>query len=116
MSGPKITRRITNYTDASPKSRVVIDYCARHRLVPRKKDEDDLPSSWCAVSSCEVRDRIAADLDINLDERRPALVWEKLGANVDIASALSFLKNRHEEFLDEGFERASEWEREKSTS
>ncbi|WP_152416115.1 hypothetical protein [Halococcus hamelinensis] len=112
MSNPETKRRITDYAEAGPKTRVVIDYCARHRLVPREKDAESLPSTWQAVFSSEVRDRIAADFGVDLSERQPAFVWERLGANVDVASALTFLKNRREAFLEAGVEQLAEWESE----
>lgn len=113
MSDPETKRRITDYTEAGPKTRVVVDYCARYRLVPREKDAKSLPPTWQAVSSSEVRDRIAADFGVDLSERQPAFVWERLGANIDVASALTVLKNRREAFLDAGVEQLAEWEVEK---
>lgn len=43
-----------------------------------------------------------------LSERQPAFAWERLGANVDIAGAVAFLKDRREVFLDAGVEQMAD--------
>ena len=106
-SGTKV--RITDYADAGPKTRIVIDYCARHQIVPREKDGDELPS-WRGVSSSEVSDRIAAEFNVDISKGQPGFAWERLGAEVDVARAVAFLRDRREDFLDAGFEQLADWD------
>ena len=113
---------IESYSDATEKRKLVIDYCARYAVVPRKSDDSDLPSPWKGVSSREIQAGIRDKFGREISEGMGTLTWEALGARGeenrgttqvsghDIEDPLAFLKERRETLLDAGLDQLAEWE------
>ena len=100
-------KRITNYDDAGPKTQKVIDYCARHAIVPRKEDGLSLPHPWRGVSTGEVQAGLRDEFGEDFGNGTPLFAWQRLGADHDLDTALSLLENRREEFLEAGLRELS---------
>lgn len=52
-----------SYREATEKQRLVIDYCAKHAVVPRKSDDPDLPEPWKGVSTEEIQKGVRDEFD-----------------------------------------------------
>ncbi|WP_146047404.1 hypothetical protein [Haloferax marisrubri] len=95
-------KRITAYEDAGKKMKLVIDYCARYAVVPRKSDDPNLPSPWEGVPANEVQQGILEKFGVNVSNGTPTYTWQRLGADNDLEGALKFLQDRREEILENG--------------
>jgi hypothetical protein len=102
--------RWNSYSEAKPKSRLVIDYCARYRVVPRKYDGPKTPEGWRAVSRKEVREGIKKEFGESVSPSMAGWTWEALGANNDVEGAVAFLQERREDFLDAGLQELADWD------
>ena len=113
---------IESYSDATEKRKIVIDYCARYAVVPRKSDNPELPPPWEGVSSGKIRTGIRDEFGRDVSEGMGTLTWEALGARGeenrgttqvsghDIEGPLEFLKERREALFDAGLDQLAEWE------
>lgn len=101
--------RITEYAAASEKAQIVIDYCARNQVVPRKSDDNKLPEPWRGVSSGDIKEGIEADFGIEVSNGVGTWTWQRLGADHDVDAAYSFLRDRREELLDAGLKELATW-------
>lgn len=102
-------QRITDYDAAAEKTQVAIDYCARHAVVPRQRDDDLLPEPWQGVSTERVREGIAEEFDLDVSTGIPTRTWQRLGADHDVDGALAVLKDRREAMLDAGLDELAAW-------
>jgi len=96
---------INSYYEATEKQKLVIDYCAKHAVVPRKSDDPDLPEPWTGVSSEVIQEGIEIDFSREVSKGMGTWVWEKLGAwddgtGYDVNEALTVLQERREELVD----------------
>ena len=99
--------RITDYNDAGEKMQKVIDYCARHAVVPRKSDDSKLPEPWTGVSTEKVQEGVRNEFGVEVGNGTATYTWQRLGADNDLDAALSFLEERRDAFLDAGLQRLS---------
>jgi hypothetical protein len=112
---------IESYSETTEKRQIVIDYCARYAVVPRKSDDPDLPAPWRGVSSEEIQVGIKEKFGVEVSKGMGTLTWEALGARGtenrgtvrvsghDLEGPLVFLQERREEFLEAGLEQLAEW-------
>ncbi|MCT9094650.1 hypothetical protein [Haloarchaeobius sp. HME9146] len=113
---------IKSYSEATEKRKLVIDYCARYAVVPRKSDDSNLPEPWEGVSSEEIQAGIKEKFGRDVSKGMGTLTWEELGARGeenrgtvrvtghDVEEPLAFLQKRREELLDAGLRQLAEWE------
>lgn len=97
---------IESYGGATDKQKLVIDYCAKHAVVPRKSDDPDLPAPWTGVSTQTIQEGVELEFDADISRGMGTWVWENLGAwddgtGYDVAEALSVLKERRKEIMGE---------------
>ncbi|WP_226006034.1 hypothetical protein [Natrinema salinisoli] len=102
-------KRITDYEDAGHKMQLVIDYCARHAVVPRKDDDPDLTEPWTGVSTETVQEGVRKEFGEDIGNGTATYTWQRLGADHDVNAALSFLKDRRKALLDTGLEELAAW-------
>lgn len=112
---------IESYSETTENRKLVIDYCARYAVVPRKSDDPELPAPWTGVSSEEIRTGIEEEFGRDVSKGMGTLTWEALGArgkenrgtgNVsghDVEGPLAFLQERREALLDAGLDQLAEW-------
>ena len=113
---------IEDYSEATEKRKLVIDYCARYAVVPRKSDDSKLPAPWEGVSSEEIQAGIKEEFGRDISKGMGTLTWEALGARGrenrgtvkvsghDVEEPLAFLQERREAFLDAGLDQLADWE------
>ncbi|EMA23828.1 hypothetical protein [Haloarcula marismortui] len=112
---------IESYSETTENRKLVIDYCARHAVVPRKSDDSKLPAPWDGVSSEEIQAGIKEEFGRDVSKGMGTLTWEALGARGekdrgtvkvsghDVEEPLAFLQERREAILDAGLDRLAEW-------
>lgn len=118
---PTLLMAIKSYSGTTEKRQVVIDYCARYAVVPRKSDDSDLPAPWRGASSEEIQAGIKEQFGVEVSNGMGTLTWEALGARGsqnrgtvrvsghDLEGPLAFLQKRREELLEAGIEQLAEW-------
>jgi hypothetical protein len=104
-----MVKRITEYEAAGEKTQVVIDYCARNRVVPRKSDDTALPTGWTGVSTETIQEGIKIAFGIDIATGTATYTWQRLGADYDVDAAVGFLRDRREELLDAGIDQLAAW-------
>lgn len=112
---------IESYSETTEKRKLVIDYCARYAVVPRKSDDSKLPAPWKGVSSEEIQAGIKEEFGRDVSKGMGTLTWEALGARGkenrgtvkvsghDVEGPLTFLQERRKALLDAGLEQLAEW-------
>jgi len=112
---------IQSYSDTTEKRQVVIDYCARYAVVPRKSDDSKLPAPWTGVSSEEIQAGVKEKFGVEISIGMGTRTWEALGARgtenrgtvqvsgQDVEGPLAFLQERREALLDAGVGQLAEW-------
>lgn len=112
---------IESYSVATEKRKLVIDYCARYAVVPRKADDSKLPPPWEGVSSEKIQAGIKEKFGRDVSNGMGTLTWEALGARGkenrgtvkvsghDVEEPLAFLMERREALLDAGLDQLAEW-------
>lgn len=112
---------IESYSETTEKRKLVIDYCARYAVVPRKSDDSKLPAPWEGVSSEEIQAGIKEEFGRDVSKGMGTLTWEALGARGkenrgtvkvsghDVEEPLVFLHKRREAILDAGLDQLAEW-------
>lgn len=113
---------IESYGEATEKRKIVMDYCARYAVVPRKSDDSDLPEPWKGVSSEEIQAGIKEKFGRDVSKGMGTLTWEALGARGkenrgtvrvsghDVEGPLAVLQARREALLEAGVHQLAEWE------
>lgn len=101
--------RITSYEEAGEQMQKVIDYCARHAVVPRQGDDAALPEPWTGVSTESVQEGVRDEFGADIGNGTATYTWQRLGADNDLDAAVSFLQDRREAFLETGFQELSAW-------
>jgi hypothetical protein len=114
---------IDSYKKTTEKRKIVIDYCARYAVVPRKSDDSELPAPWRGVSSEEIQTGIKEKFGRDISKGMGTLTWENLGARGkenrgttqvsghDVEGPLAYLQQRRDELLDAGLHQLAEWEK-----
>ena len=110
-----------HYSEMTEKRKIVIDYCARYAVVPRKSDDSKLPEPWEGVSSEKIQAGIKEKFGRDVSKGMGTLTWEALGARGkknrgtvrvsghDVDEPLKFLQERREALLDAGLVKLAEW-------
>ena len=113
---------IESYSKATEKRKIVIDYCARYAVVPRKSDDSELPEPLKGVSSEEIQAGIKEKFGRDVSKGMGTLTWEALGARGkenrgtvrvsghDVEGPLKFLQERRQALLDAGLDQLAEWD------
>lgn len=101
--------RITSYTEAGEKMQMVIDYCARYAVVPRKSDDPELPEPWEGVSTEEIQEGIQKEFGEEIANGTATYTWQRLGADNDMDVAIETLQERREDFLSAGLKELAVW-------
>jgi hypothetical protein len=102
--------RIEEYQEAGKKTRMVIDYCARYAVVPRKSDDSLLPDPWEGVSTEEIQEGVRREFGVDIGKGTATYTWQRLGADHDTQTALSTLQDRRKAFLDAGVKELAAWD------
>ena len=102
-------KRVTDYDDAGRKMQIVIDYCARNAVVPRKGDDDDLREPWTGVSTETIQEGVRNEFGEDIGAGTATYTWQRLGADHDVDAALNFLQDRREAFLEAGLNDLAAW-------
>ena len=110
-----------NYNETTEKRKLVIDYCARYAVVPRKSDDSRLPDPWEGVSSEEIQAGIKEEFGRDVSKGMGTLTWEAMGARGkrdrgtvkvsghDVDGPLAILQERREALLDAGLDQLADW-------
>lgn len=101
--------RFKEYAEAGAKSRMVIDYCARHAVVPRKSTDSDLPAPWRGVSTEDVQKGVQQEFGEENGKGTATYTWQRLGADYDLDDVLSILQNQREAMRNTGLEELADW-------
>lgn len=105
-----MTERVKDYRDAGEKMQMVIDYCARHAVVPRQANDPDLPDPWRGVSTEAVQEGVHQEFNREISTGQATYTWQRLGADNDLDSALAMLEERREALLDAGLRVLVAWD------
>jgi hypothetical protein len=90
-------KRITNYDGCNDKTKIVIDYCALNKVVPRASDDGKIPGMR-GVSSKEIAEDIRNKFGMHIAGGMPTWVYQRCG---DRNHAPDFFMNHRQRLVKE---------------